>query len=59
MTGSRIIHSEMPEQEDRVMEGFRLWLNLPAQRKIIPARYRDIAKAKIPEYATDAGVTVR
>ena len=41
------------------MEGFQLWLNLPARRKMIPAWYRDIPKAEIPEYATDDGVTVR
>jgi quercetin 2,3-dioxygenase len=60
MTAGRgIIHSEMPEQEDGVMEGFQLWLNLPARRKMIPAWYRDIAKAGIPEYVTDEGVRVR
>jgi len=59
MTAGRgIIHSEMPEQENGVMEGFQLWLNLPARRKMIPAWYRDIPKAEIPEYMTDAGVTV-
>ena len=60
MTAGRgIIHSEMPEQEGGVMEGFQLWLNLPAQRKMIPAWYRDITKAEIPEYVTAEGVTVR
>jgi redox-sensitive bicupin YhaK (pirin superfamily) len=60
MTAGRgIIHSEMPEQEDGVMEGFQLWLNLPAQRKMIPAWYRDIPKEEIPEYATTESVTVR
>jgi quercetin 2,3-dioxygenase len=60
MTAGRgIIHSEMPEQEDGVMEGFQLWLNLPARRKMIPAWYRDIPKADIPEYQTADGVTVR
>ncbi len=60
MTAGRgIIHSEMPEQEDGVMEGFQLWLNLPARRKMIPAWYRDIPRADIPEYVTAEGVTVR
>ncbi len=60
MTAGRgIIHSEMPEQENGVMEGFQLWLNLPARRKMIPAWYRDIPKADIPEYVTADGVTVR
>jgi quercetin 2,3-dioxygenase len=60
MTAGRgIIHSEMPEQEDGVMEGFQLWLNLPAQRKMIPAWYRDIPKEEIPNYVTGQGVSVR
>lgn len=60
MTAGRgIIHSEMPEQENGVMEGFQLWLNLPARSKMIPAWYRDIPKAEIPEYVTAEGVTVR
>jgi redox-sensitive bicupin YhaK (pirin superfamily) len=60
MTAGRgIIHSEMPEQEDGVMEGFQLWLNLPARRKMIPAWYRDIPRAEIPEYQTTQGVMVR
>ncbi len=60
MTAGRgVIHSEIPEQEDGVMEGFQLWLNLPAQRKMSEPWYRDIASAQIPEYVTTDGVTVR
>ena len=60
MTAGRgVIHSEIPEQEDGVMEGFQLWLNLPAQRKMIEPWYRDIPSTEIPEYTTEAGVTVR
>jgi redox-sensitive bicupin YhaK (pirin superfamily) len=60
MTAGRgIIHSEMPEQENGVMEGFQLWLNLPARRKMIPAWYRDIPSTEIPEYVTAEGVTAR
>ena len=54
MTAGRgVIHSEMPVQENGVMEGFQLWLNLPASRKMIPAWYRDIPGSDIPEYVTD------
>jgi len=60
MTAGRgIIHSEMPEQENGVMEGFQLWLNLPAHRKLIPAWYRDIPKEDIPSYTTELGVRVQ
>lgn len=60
MTAGRgVIHSEIPEQEDGVMEGFQLWLNLPSQRKMIEPWYRDFSSGEIPEYATPQGVTVR
>ena len=60
MTAGRgVIHSEMPEQEDGAMEGFQLWLNLPARSKMIPTWYRDIPRSEIPEYVTPEGVTVR
>jgi redox-sensitive bicupin YhaK (pirin superfamily) len=60
MTAGRgVIHSEIPEQEDGVMEGFQLWLNLPAQRKMIAPWYRDFASGAIPEYVTPQGVKVR
>lgn len=60
MTAGRgVIHSEIPEQEDGVMEGFQLWLNLPAQRKMNDPWYRDFPSADIPEYKTGDGVTVR
>jgi quercetin 2,3-dioxygenase len=59
MTAGRgVIHSELPEQEEGSMEGFQLWLNLPARDKMIPAWYRDIPAGDIPE-AHVGGVTVR
>ena len=59
MTAGRgVIHSEMPEQEDGRMEGFQLWLNLPAKDKMRPAWYRDIPTDAIPE-ARLPGATVR
>jgi redox-sensitive bicupin YhaK (pirin superfamily) len=59
MTAGRgVIHSELPEQEEGLMEGFQLWLNLPARDKMVPAWYRDFPAAEIPEVARD-GVSVR
>jgi redox-sensitive bicupin YhaK (pirin superfamily) len=59
MTAGRgVIHSEMPEQEDGRMEGFQLWLNLPARDKMCAPWYRDIPSAEIPE-AQAEGVRVR
>ena len=60
MTAGRgLIHSELPEQEEGVMEGFQLWLNLPGRDKMGPPGYRDIQSAEIPEFTTPEGVTVR
>lgn len=60
MTAGRgLIHSEIPEQEDGLMEGFQLWLNLPAKDKMREPWYRDIQSEEIPEYTTAAGVQVR
>lgn len=60
MTAGRgVIHSEIPEQEDGVMEGFQLWLNLPAQHKMTEPWYKDFPGAAIPEYVTADNVTVR
>ncbi len=57
--GSGLIHSELPEQEHGLMEGFQLWLNLPATQKMVKPSYRDISPDSIPEYTTDDGVRVR
>lgn len=60
MTAGRgLIHSEMPEQEEGVMEGFQLWLNLPAKNKLCEPWYRDIQSESIPEVTTENGVLVR
>ena len=60
MTAGRgVIHSEMPEQEQGRMEGFQLWLNLPAKDKLCAPWYRDIPAAEIPQLQTAEGVRVR
>ncbi len=49
MTAGRgIIHSEMPQQENGLMWGFQLWVNLPAKDKMTPPRYQDITAEQIP-----------
>ncbi len=59
VAGRGAIHSEIPEQEDGVMEGFQLWLNLPASNKMAAPWYKDFPSATIPEYTTPEGVKVR
>ncbi len=56
MTAGRgVIHSEMPEQENGLLHGFQLWLNLPAQEKMKPPHYQDIAAVDIPKVELDNG----
>ncbi|MDR2874899.1 MAG: pirin family protein [Methylobacillus sp.] len=60
MTAGRgVIHSEIPQQKDGVLEGFQLWLNLPAARKMSAPWYRDFPASEIPEYVTPENVVVR
>ena len=60
MTAGRgIIHSEMPEQQDGLMEGFQLWVNLPANLKMTTPGWRDIPGAQVPEFTSAEGVRVR
>lgn len=57
--GRGVIHSELPEQEQGLMAGFQLWLNLPASEKMSTPWYRDIPAAAIPEFQTESGVQVK
>src|SRR3984957_18377902 len=60
MTAGRgIIHSEMPEQESGLMQGFQLWVNLPARDKMTAPRYQDIPATQVPVVDLGHGVSVR
>jgi len=60
MTAGRgILHSEMPQQENGLMWGFQLWVNLPAKDKMTEPRYQDIAPERIPVVRPAPGVEVR
>jgi redox-sensitive bicupin YhaK (pirin superfamily) len=60
MTAGRgLIHSEMPEQDAGRMQGFQLWLNLPAKDKMTAPRYQDIAPDRIPVASPASGVSVK
>ena len=56
MTAGRgIIHSELPEMIEGRLKGFQLWVNLPAEKKMMPPGYQDIPAAKIPDVAFEGG----
>ncbi|MGZ7108492.1 MAG: pirin family protein [Methanobacterium sp.] len=58
--GSGILHEEMPKQpEEGIMEGFQLWVNLPAELKMTEPRYRGLKSSEIPEVKRDDGITVK
>ncbi len=60
MTAGRgVLHSEMPEQQQGLLHGFQLWLNLPIAEKMKPPAYHDIASNQINEYQTTGGGRVR
>lgn len=54
-----IVHEEMPQQEQGLMWGFQLWVNLPGAHKMDPPGYQDIPSEQIPEAALPGGGRVR
>ncbi len=52
--GSGIIHSEMPRQENGMMWGYQLWVNLPGKLKMSEPHYQDLQKGDIPLVQTGA-----
>jgi len=60
MTAGRgIVHSEMPEQEDGLLWGFQLWVNLPADEKWVAPGYQEFPAAAIPTEERDGDAVVR
>lgn len=56
MTAGRgIIHSELPEMVDGRLKGFQLWVNLPAEKKMMPPGYQDISADRISTAAFAGG----
>ena len=56
--GKGVIHSEIPQQQEGVMEGFQLWLNLHSSEKMMAPWYRDFQNADLPKLVTPQGVAV-
>jgi redox-sensitive bicupin YhaK (pirin superfamily) len=58
-SGRGIMHEEMPKRgpEGRV-NGFQLWVNLPASQKMGPPRYQEVAADSIPAH-DQSGVKAR
>jgi redox-sensitive bicupin YhaK (pirin superfamily) len=60
MTAGRgIVHSEMPVQENGLLWGIQLWINLPARLKMTEPAYREVPAAGIPEETRPDGSRLR
>ena len=54
--GKGIVHSEMPEQQDGMLEGFQLWINLPSSHKMTAPAYQEHDAAHIPTETRNGNV---
>jgi hypothetical protein len=60
MTAGRgVVHSEMPMQEQGLLAGFQLWVNLPAAHKMSTPRYQEFDAAAIPRETREHGVELK
>ena len=58
-SGRGIMHEEMPKRgPDGRVDGFQLWVNLPADQKMSTPRYQEVTSSNIPVVEKD-GTTVR
>jgi redox-sensitive bicupin YhaK (pirin superfamily) len=56
--GKGIVHSEMPEQEDGLMWGTQLWVNLPSTDKMTEPLYQEFDADRLPKEQREGGVEV-
>lgn len=53
-SGRGILHEEMPRRDENGhVNGFQLWINLPAAKKMVPPRYKGVVGADIPSVDKD------
>lgn len=57
--GGGIMHEEMPQVRPEGIDGFQLWVNLPAKLKMTRPKYQGISSAEIPKVNVEGGATVR
>ncbi len=57
--GKGIVHSEMPEQENGLLSGYQLWLNLPAAKKMQVPAYQEFSTTEIAHESSSNGTKVR
>ena len=57
--GKGILHSEMPEQEEGLLKGFQLWVNLPASAKMTKPAYQEFPPESTPLEHREDGSVIR
>lgn len=57
--GKGILHSEMPEQQEGLLKGFQLWVNLPAKAKMSEPGYQEFLPESTPLEQRDNGIEIR
>lgn len=57
--GGGIMHEEMPQVRPEGIDGFQLWVNLPASLKMTRPRYQGVLAAEIPETEVEGGSRIR
>jgi redox-sensitive bicupin YhaK (pirin superfamily) len=57
--GGGIMHEEMPQVRPEGIDGFQLWVNLPARLKMTRPRYQGVLAGEIPEVEVEGGTRIR
>jgi quercetin 2,3-dioxygenase len=57
--GGGIMHEEMPQVRPEGIDGFQLWVNLPAKLKMTRPRYQGILASEIPSVEIEGGTKIR
>jgi redox-sensitive bicupin YhaK (pirin superfamily) len=58
-SGSGILHQEMPRRMEGMLDGFQLWVNMPAKSKMSTPEYRGVRGSAFPIVHDEAGSTVK
>ncbi len=56
--GKGILHSEMPEQQNGLLKGFQLWVNLPSSAKMTDPAYQEFPPETMAMEYRDDGIKI-
>jgi redox-sensitive bicupin YhaK (pirin superfamily) len=57
--GGGLLHEEMPRKVAGRLDGFQLWVNLPARLKMSRPRYQEFDASQIPTVQRDDGTVIK